>query len=262
MQIENFQHCGATLVAEVSGEACRGELVLLHGWGGTRESLRGIGALFQNAYRIHLLDLPGFGQAPPPPSDWSTVQYANLVQRYVQDRVSAQVIVVGHSFGGRIAIRLAARDQAELRGIVLMGVPGLPQPMFSRRRIRQLSIRFLRGVLRTLEPLTGSGLIDWYKATFGSKDYLAAGPLRSVLVRVVNEDLTASAKLITCPTLLLWGTDDTETPLWLARRYKELIKGGATMVLLPHKDHHLCAGTGAHLCGLKIREWLQAIQNV
>ncbi len=249
------------MVAEVLGESCSRELVLLHGWGGTRESLRGIGALFEHTHRVHLLDLPGFGEAPPPPSDWGTIQYADLVQQYILDRLSTAVIVIGHSFGGRVGVRLAARGLAQIRGLVLIGVPGLPQPMFSRRHVRHLLIRFLLRLLRAVEPVSGSKPIDWYKRTFGSKDYLAAGPLRSVLVRVVNEDLTESAKLINCPTLLLWGTDDTETPPWLAHRYTELMNGRATLVLLPHKDHYLCTGTGAHLCGLKIREWLQAHTN-
>ena len=56
--------------------------------------------------------------------------------------------------------------------------------------------------------------------------------------------------------LLLWGTDDTETPPWLALRYAALMDGRATIDVLPHKDHHLYAGTGAHLCALKIRSWL------
>ena len=79
--------------------------------------------------------------------------------------------------------------------------------------------------------------------------------LRAVFVRVVNEDLTESAAAVACPTLLLWGTDDTETPPWLGRRYKELIDGRATLEWLPHKDHHPYTGTGAHLCGYKIRQW-------
>ena len=71
--------------------------------------------------------------------------------------------------------------------------------------------------------------------------------LRPVLIKTVNEDLTESAKSIACPVLLVWGTDDTETPAWLARRYAELLGDKATLILLPHKDHHLYTGTGAHL---------------
>src|SRR5689334_23845115 len=230
-------------------------MVFLHGWGGSRDSLRGIGTLFQHTHRVHLIDLPGFGEAPPPPADWGTIQYTDLVQQYLLDRVPGSVLLVGHSFGGRVSVRLAARHLEQIRGVVLMGVPGLPQPTMSRRRVRATGIRWLRKVLIALKPVVGERPIKWHTERFGSKDYLAAGPLRSVLVRVVNEDLTESARTIACPTLLLWGTDDTETPPWLARRYQELLNGRATLQWLPHKDHHLYTGTGAHLCGLKIRDW-------
>ena len=168
------------------------------------------------------------------------------------------VVLVGHSFGGRVAIRLAARRLEQIRGLVLMGVPGLPEPGLSRRALRRSAIRLLRKFLRSIAPLTGPRPLDWHTRRFGSKDYLAAGPLRSILVRVVGEDLTESAKAIACPTLLLWGTDDQEAPTWLALKYRELVDGRATLELLPHKDHHPQAGTGGHLCGFKIRSWLAA----
>ena len=79
-----------------------------------------------------------------------------------------------------------------------------------------------------------------------------------IFVKVVNEDLTESARAVACPALLIWGTDDTETPPWLAFRYAALMDGRATLDLLPHKDHHLYTGTGAHLCAFKIRDWLAA----
>jgi pimeloyl-ACP methyl ester carboxylesterase len=254
--VETFEHGGSTLIAEVFGTSGPVHLVFMHGWGGSRESLRGIATLFEPTHRIHLLDLPGFGDAPPPPADWDTVKYTDLVQRYLHDRVKGPVVLVGHSFGGRIGVRLAARRLPEIRALVLMGVPGLPTPGWSRSRLRRAGIRGLRRVLRALQPVTGSGPIDWHTRRFGSKDYLAAGPLRTVLVRVVNEDLTASAAAIDCPVLLLWGSEDRETPPGLARQYRELIGARATIELLPHKDHHLYTGTGAHLCAFRIRHWL------
>lgn len=241
--------------APLATDSATRHIVFLHGWGGSRESLRGIGTLFQHTHRVHLLDLPGFGEAPPPPSDWDTIRYTDLVQQYLLDRVQGSVLLVGHSFGGRVAVRLAARRLAPIKGLVLMGVPGLPQPRLTRRHVRAIAIRWLRKVLVTLKPLVGAQPIRWHTDRFGSKDYLAAGPLRPVLVRAVNEDLTESATTIACPTLLLWGTDDSETPPWLARRYKALLNGRATLEWLPHKDHHLYTGTGAHLCGYKIRNW-------
>ncbi len=232
-------------------------LVFLHGWGVNRDSLRGIATLFQHTHTVHLLDLPGFGEAPPPPPDWDTIHYTDLVQQYILDRLTGSVLLVGHSFGGRVSVRLGARRLAQVRGLVLMGVPGLPLPRWSRRWVRRTSIRTLRRMLIGLKPVLGEAPIQWHTARFGSKDYLAAGALRSVLVKVVNEDLTESAQSIASPVLLIWGTDDTETPIWLARRYQSLLGGRATLELLPHKDHHLYTGTGAHLCGEKIRQWLK-----
>jgi pimeloyl-ACP methyl ester carboxylesterase len=255
-RVERFEYGGAVLVDEVLGRAPSRHLVLLHGWGVNRDALRGIAVLFEHTHQVHLIDLPGFGDAPLPPADWGTVHYADLVQQFVLDRLDGTVVVVGHSFGGRVAVRLGARRLAPIKGIVLMGVPGLPQPSTSKRALRARGIRGLRKVLVALKPLLGNGPVEWHTRTYGSRDYLAAGELKSVFVRVVTEDLTESARTIACPVLLLYGTDDTETPPWLAVRYQALIGKPATLVLLPHKDHYLYTGTGAHLVAQKIRDWL------
>jgi len=141
---------------------------------------------------------------------------------------------------------------------VLLGVPGLPQPALSRTRLRRWGVRTLRRAMFALKPIVGDRGVRWHTDRFGSKDYQAAGVLRPVLIRTVNEDLTESATSIACPVLLVWGTDDTETPPWLATKYAELLGDRATLILLPHKDHHLYTGTGAHLIGEKMRGWLSA----
>lgn len=255
-RVDRFEHGGAGLVDEVIGQAAAPHLVLLHGWGGTRESLRGIGVLFERTHCVHLIDLPGFGEAPPPPEDWDTNSYADLVQHYVLERLPGPVVLVGHSFGGRVAVRLASRRLPSIVGAVLMGVPGLPDLQWSRARVYRSAIRALRRVFGLLRPIAGDGPLAWHTRRFGSRDYLAAGPLRRLLVRTVNEDLTEPARTIACPVLLVWGTDDTETPPWLAERYHTLMRGHATLRLLPHKDHHLYVATGAHLCAFTIRSWL------
>ena len=257
-RVEHFEHGGGTLVDEVLGESTSPHLVFMHGWGRTRDSLRAIGGLFERSHCVHLLDLPGFGEAPPPPDDWDTIKYTDLVQRYVLDRLQGPVVLVGHSFGGRIAVRLAAHRLPQIQRIVLMGAPGPPVQELSLRRIRRAAIRQLRSALKAVRPVVGQAPLDWHTRRFGSRDYLAAGVLRPILVRVVNEDLTDSVTSIGCPTLLLWGSDDTETPPSVAHQYVRLLGDKSTLHLLPHKDHHLYAGTGAHLCAFKIRSWLHA----
>jgi pimeloyl-ACP methyl ester carboxylesterase len=257
-RVERFEHGGATLVDEVSGESTAPHIVFMHGWGGTRDSLRGLAGLFEHTHCVHLVDLPGFGEAPPPPDDWDTGSYTDLIQAYLGARRASPVLLVGHSFGGRIAVRLAARRLPGLRGVVLIGVPGLPVSVPRRVRVRRAAIRTLRRMLKAVRPVTGSALLAWHTRTFGSKDYLAAGALRPILVRVVNEDLTESVQAIECPVLLLWGSDDAETPEAIAHRFQALLDGHVTLHVLPHKDHHPYTGTGAHLCAFKIRSWLMA----
>src|SRR5688500_4335392 len=101
-------------------------LVFLHGWGLNRESLRGIGVLVQHTARRRLIDLTGFADSPAPPPDWTTLEYADLVQQYLLERVHGETVLIGHSFGSRVTIRLAARRLAQIRGVVLMAAPGLP----------------------------------------------------------------------------------------------------------------------------------------
>lgn len=256
-EVERFAYAGASLVAELFGASFATDMVFLHGWGTNRESLRGLAVLFQHKYRVHLIDLPGFGHAPPPPPDWDTIRYATLIQNYLIARGGESVIVVGHSFGGRIAVRVGAMGLPQVHGLVLMGVPGLPSPQMSRRHLRRMAIRGLRQLLLTVQPVTGPHAVAWHTRRFASTDYLSAGQMRPVFVRVVNEDLTVEAMRIACPTLLLWGGVDGETPPWLAHRYVALIGSRATLKILDHKDHYPFTGTGAHLCALKIREWMQ-----
>jgi pimeloyl-ACP methyl ester carboxylesterase len=170
-----------------------------------------------------------------------------------------------------VSVSVAAGQSEQIRGIVLIGVPGLPQPALSARRVRRWGIRILRRGLQLVRPVLdglrsrsrpGTRAVEWHTKRFGSKDYLAAGALRPILVRIVNEDLTGSASKIACPALLIWGTDDAETPPWLAYGYQRLIGRRATLALLPHKDHFPFSGTGAHLCGYRLREWLRTDVDV
>jgi pimeloyl-ACP methyl ester carboxylesterase len=266
--VERFDYQGATLVAEVAGVPSSEHIVFLHGWGGSRESLRGIAVLFQHTSQVHLIDLPGFGEAPIPPATWGTVEYTALVERYLLDRIKPprgdtpdilDILIVGHSFGSRLAIRLAAKGLPGVRGAVLLAAPGLPANGISKRRLRRWGVRGLRRMLVGIRPIVGSKPLDWHSRQFGSTDYLAAGDLRPILIRTVNEDLTESARAVRCPVLLVYGSDDEETPPWLGARYRELMNGRATLEILRHKDHHeLYTGTGAHLSAFKIREWLSS----
>ena len=192
----------------------RGEpVVLLHGWGASSQSLAPLCAALADAFRVLAVDLPGFGWSQAPPAAWGTAEYAGPVELLLQEAGVGRAALVGHSFGGRIAISLAARQPALVSRLVLVASAGIrPQRRagyYVRVAIAKLARRFfsLPGW-----GAAGKRIIATVSGRLGSRDYRAAGPLRPTLVKVVNEDLTALLSVIQAPTLILWGDQDREVP--------------------------------------------------
>lgn len=236
-------------------------LVMLHGWAQSLDSLRPLGELLGIGTSVHLIDLPGFGASPPPESDWGTAQYADCVLQYLEEHELAPVDLVGHSFGTRIALRLAAGHPDRIRSLILIGAAGLRPRLPLRERLRRRFIRIVgRSLKGWIEPLVSESrrqkLGAWYVERFGSADYRQAGRLRGTLVKTVTEDLTEVAASVRAPTLLIYGELDRETPIEIGRRFQALIDG-SELVELPGKDHFPFLDTGAHLCAHLARRFLQ-----
>ena len=200
--------------------------MFLHGWGGSRESLRGIATLFQHTHCVHLFDLPGFGElrrrrrtgAPSNTRIWSSSTS--------RSHHGNGCVVVGHSFGGRVSLRLAARRLSQIRALVLMGVPGLPQPALVGCGSGVGGSGRCGELLFALQPVIGDRRsASGTRGTFGSKDYPGRRRRsgRSLSGRQRGSDRERAVGRVSGAAV--WGTDDTETPPWLARRYAELLGG-------------------------------------
>jgi len=251
-----FVYQDLTLMSSVMGEDPLPDMIFLHGWKQDRNSLSGLAALFTNTHRVHLIDLPGFGESTLPKTAWGVGDYKEIISEYIKEHTKGSAIIVGHSFGGRIAVVLASRNPEQVDGLVLLAAAGLLKKRSIAQRIRGSYVSALRKVFRLLEPVTGHSFIEWHNNKFGSRDYKNAGALKDIFIKTIKEDLTKDAIRITQRTLLLWGVEDVETPVEIAYRYKQLIKGESVLKIFPHKDHMLFLDTGAHLCAEKIREWL------
>jgi pimeloyl-ACP methyl ester carboxylesterase len=217
-----------------------------HGWGQDRRAFFAwTQSLSRNAAHL-LLDFPGFGASGLPPDSWGTEQYADaaadLIAKY---DASQKVIWVGHSFGGRVGIQLAARHPDLLDGLVLISAAGLPRRRTPAQAIRVRASILVFKSLKKIAQLVGYDQQKLYER-FGSADYRTAGPLRQVFLRVVNEDLTEPARRIRCPVLLLYGQDDTETPPELGQRLAQLIPK-AQLSILPGQDHYSVLAAGRHI---------------
>ena len=199
------------------------DIILLHGWGQNIEMMKPLGDNLCNRFRITILDLPGFGQSDEPKEAWNIEKYSEMLEEFVKHLKIKKPIIMGHSFGGRIAIRYSARNDIEK--LVLFGSPCI-------RSSRKLSWKVR--LLKKLKSLPGLNTFGEYMKQFiGSRDYKAASPImRQTLVEVVNEDLSKYAKEIEEPTLLIWGEQDEEAPVIDAKEL-ESIMIDAALILLP-----------------------------
>lgn len=234
-------------------------ILLLHGWGQTLQSLQPLGELLADSAQVHLIDLPGFGKSALPEGDWDTIEYAERILKYMDEKGLERVDLLGHSFGGRVSIRLASRYPNRVRSLVLINSGGLQRRRTLQQQVRVKLIKWLR-VFFGLIPVYGPRLKEWHSDRFGSRDYKNAGPLRGTLVKTVTEDLAQEASRIQAPTLLIWGELDTETPVEMGYRYNQLIPN-SKLIVLPGRDHFLFRGEGAHLCAYYVLKLLREVSE-
>lgn len=207
-------------------------VLALHGWAGNVRSFWPVAErLAPLGYWIHLIDLPGFGQSDLPPQDWGIEDYARFVAAYLDASQIERVSVLGHSFGGRIGLVLAAEHPARVHKMVLADAAGLRTPLSLKQQTRNLLARTVRRTLNTLGlDSLRVRMQDSYNRRYASEDYLNAGGLRDTFVRVIEQDLTAFAARVQAPTVLVWGSHDTDTPLWQGRRLEQLIPDAGLIV--------------------------------
>jgi pimeloyl-ACP methyl ester carboxylesterase len=213
-------------------------------------------------YRVVLIDLPGFGLSPLPAGasndggGWDTTQYSERVKRFLDESGITSCILVGHSFGGRLSVRLAATYPTLAKAVVLIGSHGLKRHRPLPERVKLWSIRTAGTIAKKIDGIIGTRIFAHYFApTFGSADYKAAGDLRKTLVKTVNENLSDQARGISAPTLLLWGALDQQTPVALGTLFNSLIRNSELHVF-PGKGHEPFSDVGAHLVARYVENFL------
>jgi len=213
---------GGALFGDVAGEGPP-RVLAFHGWGrrGTdfAASLQGISYI--------ALDLPGFGATPAFDEPQGAGGYAEAVLP-VLGEMAARPILVGHSFGGRVAVVLASRYPERIGGLVLTGVPLLRRSPSSRPR---LGYRLWRWGHRA--GLVSDPRMERIRRRYGSADYRAAtGVMRQTLVTAVHESYENELRMIQAPVCLVWGADDTEVPPHIAHKVKDLLTASGVEVSL------------------------------
>lgn len=175
-------------------------LVFLHGWGQNIEMMMSLAKPFIKKNKVLLIDLPGFGLSEEPKEVWSLEDYADMTHKLITKLKMKNVVLIGHSFGGKISICYSLKY--DTNKLVLLASPF--KKAIKKDNIKTKSLKLLKKV-PVLNKLEG-----YVKKHVGSTDYRnASDMMRRILVKHVNTDLSDEVKNIKCPTVLVWGTNDS-----------------------------------------------------
>jgi alpha/beta superfamily hydrolase/acyltransferase len=210
-------------------------LLFLHGWAAPVSTYSLLTSHLSAYCRVIAPDLPGFGGSEEPPAAWDVDGYVGFVMEFARALGLKEAVLFGHSFGGRIIIKLMNRPDNPLavRKIVLMDAAGIRPKrscsyywkVYSYKAAKRF---FTLPGIRRLFPHA----VERAQSKRGSADYRNASPLmRQVMSKAVNEDLTPLLPGIRASTLLIWGENDTATPLADAKRMERDIPDAGLVVL-------------------------------
>lgn len=208
-------------------------VVLLHGWGQNMQMMQFIQNHLAKDFKVYNLDFPGFGQSSLPPTAWGVFDYAEFLHEFCLKHEIENPILIGHSFGCRVAICYASKYP--VKKMVLTGAAGLRSKPNISQQLKSKSYKIGKKIVQ----MTGSkSLEESLKNHFGSEDYKnTSGVMRETFVKVVNEDLIDYLDKFDCPVLLVWGDKDEATPLWMGKVMEEKMKN-AGLAIFEGDDHY------------------------
>ncbi len=241
---------GVGIFTETLGEK-GSRVLLLHGWGCDSRLMKPLGEKLQSGHRVMLIDFPAHGQSGRPPEPWGVPEYAENLTHLLRETGFYPCAVIAHSFGCRVAAWIATHDPELFTRMIFTGAAGIRAPQSEEGRKRAEAYQRWKKAGQALEK-TGvlaplAGLVrKKAQERYGSRDYNALDDeMKKTFVRVVSQDLSELYPQIRQSTLLIWGDQDTETPLWMGREMEKKIpdaglvelRGGTHFAYLEQLDY-------------------------
>lgn len=226
--------CGLETEYSISGN---GDIpvVLLHGWGSSFDVYKGVCAALEDRCKLYAVNFPGCGGSETMKTPWNIDNYCDFVLQFLKfvGLDGKDSVFIGHSHGGRVILALAGNGMISPEKIVLLDSAGIVAEKTKKQKRRANNFKRVKKVLNL--PLIrkfSAPLLDRARRHYGSADYNAAPPvLRQTLVSLVNTDLRDILGNIKCPTLLIWGENDNDTPLSSAEIIKSKIADSGLCVI-------------------------------
>lgn len=226
--------------------------VILHGWGDNSVGFEN----FQKelSFSSIALDLPGFGVSDAPNRTWGLDDYAGFVQHFLQKTSINPDIIIGHSNGGAIALRGIAQDKLAPEKLVLLASAGIRDQYNGRKKVLRMVAKGTKVITKPLPSKLQDKLKRRAYATIGS-DLFVAEHLQDTFKKVVSDDVQADAVLIRIPTLLIYGLNDTATPVQYGEVFQKCI-ATSRLELVPDAGHFVHLDQQKHVLRL-IKEFTQ-----
>lgn len=210
-------------------------VVLLQGWGTSCELYDGVVSSINSKYRVVQFDMPGFGDSDEPRDAWSVDDYADFFLEFMQQLGIKRAVLWGHSYGGRVIIKLVSRESIplEIDRIVLVDSAGVLPKKSLKQKVKAMQYKAIKKIVNiNVVNKLFSELIDEWKSRQGSEDYKNATPImRQCLIKAVNEDLTPLFQKNKLETLLVWGDLDTATPISDAKLMEAYMENAGLAVI-------------------------------
>ncbi len=232
-----FDNQDISLYYEKYGEEKEHAILLLPGWGDTRKTFHYLLEELQKEHTIYIFDYPGFGNTKFPHHDLTIYDYALLIKAFVEKEELKEPILIGHSFGGRIAILLAGYYHLPISKIILLDSAGILPTQTFYQKIKNKIYRILKKLGTIFPKKQQKKYLEWLLQKFGSSDYRSLPiDMRKTFQNVVKEDLFPYLKEINAPTLLIWGEKDATTPFEDGKKMKAEISDSG-LVLIEGTGH-------------------------
>ncbi|MHA7899760.1 MAG: alpha/beta fold hydrolase [Henriciella sp.] len=240
------------------GDRSKPPVVFGHGWGRSYRDFIPVAEALAPVASSYLVDFPGFGDSPRPDETWGTEDYAEHMVRVLRETYGLTSYTwVGHSFGGRVGMRIAAQHPDLIKHLVLVASAGVPR---TRTRLQEWRGKQRSWAFKTRKALAGSpDALDALEKQYGSVDYVHSKEIgmRDIFVRTVNEDQSETLGQIKCPTTLIYGGLDFETPVEVGEKIAAGIPD-SKLIVCPHYDHISILDRGRHQIALSVKERLVA----
>lgn len=200
-------------------------VVFLHGWGAGSETILPLANNLQNEkYTLLLIDFPPFEKSEEPKEVWILEDYVNLTYEIIlkcKNELNLKKIdLIAHSFGGRVALHLASSHASEINKLILLGSAGIKP----KRGFKYLFNITKYKILKKISPKKALKM--------GSNDYKKlSNIMKATFINIVNSDCTQLCKKVECKTLIIFGKNDKETPIYMAKKLNKLIKSSQLIII-------------------------------